>query len=83
MDSTAIPPVSEARRQAQGLNNAMVQEQLRKVVQTINAAAARGALKTDFSQTLLDPIRNELERQGYKLNELSAPRDGTWTVISW
>lgn len=81
--SVIIPPASEARRQAESLTNEKVQEQLEKVSKAIRDAVMRGDLKTDFSPTLLEPVRRELERLNYKISQLSDPRDGTWTVISW
>lgn len=83
MGSIVIPPASEARRQAESLTNAKVQEQLEKVSKAIKDAVARGDLKTDFTSALLVPVKKELERQGYKLEQLSDPREGPWTVISW
>ena len=73
---------SPARRQAESLTNAEVRGQFEKVSEAIRNAVFRGDLKTAHSPVLLEPGRKELEQLGYKISQLSDPRDGSWTGIS-
>jgi predicted ribonuclease YlaK len=74
----------EAREQALSMSNEHVNAQYVIVKKRIEASVKASNLSCSITDmTLKDAVRQQLEREGFKVASFHDQRDGSWIVISW